>query len=321
MAKKSFISVAILLVVVCGASLFIYWAAGPAATTEQLDLSGIRDFTSPAIQNKAAPPQELTVVSYNIGYASGDKNNRPAKLTEAEVRENLDKMILELQPLGADIIALQEVDFGAKRTHDIDQLEYLARGLNLAHAAFVVTWNKRYVAWPYWPPMTQFGRMVSGQAVLSRYPIIDQQLFPFKKPPENAWWYNLFYPNRVAQRLTIQFNGEVAIVWNIHLEAFKAGTRLHQVDKLLGHLNGDSHPYLIVAGDFNSIKGKGEGIQKFMAESALKDSSTKLTFPSWKPDKKIDYVLYKGPQLLEDGVIEGLTASDHLPVWAKFKLN
>ena len=55
MAKKSFISVAILLVVVCGASLFIYWAAGPAATTEQLDLSGIRDFTSPAIQNKAAP--------------------------------------------------------------------------------------------------------------------------------------------------------------------------------------------------------------------------------------------------------------------------
>ncbi len=330
----------ILIIIVFGAAVVaaIYYAAGPALKNGDWDPAGLRQYSSPAISDLTKPPERLKVISYNIGYASGNKNNKAAPLSEQEVRDNLDNMILELQPLNADIIALQEVDLRAQRTFDIDQLQYLARGLNLPYTAYVTTWNKRYVAWPFWPIRAHFGRMVSGQAILSRYPIIDQQTFTFDKPEENPFWYNMFYLDRIAQRVTVQVAEKVAIIWNVHLEAFRQGSRLQQIDKLIDYLNGDSHQNLIVAGDFNSVsnyrkdlsaelqaelKQKQAGIQTFLKETHLRDTSDdaeELTFPSWEPTKKIDFILYKGPRLEKSGAIQGLTASDHLPVWADFKL-
>ena len=46
---------------------------------------------------------------------------------------------------------LQEVDFASQRTHDIDQLHYIAAALGWGFAARVITWECRYVPYPVWP--------------------------------------------------------------------------------------------------------------------------------------------------------------------------
>ena len=236
-----------------------------------------------------------------------------------------------------DILCLQEVDFRAERTLDINQLEYLAKGLDLPYTAYVVVWNKNYLPWPYWPPTAHYGRIVSGQAILSRFPIKSQDIFYFKKPSANAFWYNWFYPDKVVQKVTIQWGKKLLGVWNLHLEAFRREARLEQAKVLIDQFQKQTGSAHIVAGDFNSVSAyrndltaekkakledRGESIQLILEETGLKNVEGKppyFSMPSWDPIKKIDHILYDDFSLqLKQGGNLRLIASDHLPVWAEF---
>ncbi len=296
----------------------------------------------PAAENfRPSPyPNFLKAVTYNIGYASGEKNNLPVKWSEAEIKVNLDRIAEELRKLNPDIIGLQEVDFDSSRTHRINQFEYLAKALQMPYGAYAITWNKRYLPWPYWPPSIQYGRMVSGQAILSRYPIEHQMVLEFSKPAENPFWYNWFYLDRVAEKVRIRVGYQVIYVWNVHLEAFKAATRLNQISLLAEWVQLEANPYKWVLGDFNSIshvkenlpeslkknlEDKGEAIEKFQQSTHLKNAEANsgfLSMPSWDPIKKIDHIFYnpEGWVELASGNVAGVNASDHLPVWSILKM-
>ena len=149
------------------------------------------------------PPRDptLTLVSYNIGYLSGLAN--AALETDVEVsasRASFDanqKMaIAALQAVNPDILAVQEVDLDARRSYGVNQVEALAQGLGLANGAIAINWDKRYVPFPYWPLTQQFGRTLSGQAILSRFPIqnherhvldLQRLLFGSPRPSSGAW--------------------------------------------------------------------------------------------------------------------------------------
>ena len=241
-----------------------------------------------------------------MGYASGKKNNRGALLHKNEVQENLDRMVVALKKLKPDLVFLQEVDFFAERSFDTNQMKFLSQGLSLPYVAYVVNWNKRYVPWPYWPIPQHFGRLVSGQVLLSRYPILQQQILAFPKPEDNPFWYNWFYIDRNLQEITVQVGQKELAAFNIHLEAFSSRARTQQLKTLKQKIRNNPKKYQIVAGDFNLIwSGTGKDpdqakrhrklLEGFRSGSGLKlagDSPGHLTFPSWEPRKGIDFIFF-----------------------------
>lgn len=320
------------------ATLFILYAAAPAVHEDELANQKIITYLEYRNAEAIPYPRNLKVVSYNIGYASGDKNSRPILLSYREVMSNLAAMVKALSPLDADLLCLQEVDLYSERSLNIDQLDYLAKGLKLPYVAYVIVWNKRYLPWPYWPPTGQFGRIVMAQAVLSRYPIVAQERLLFKKPSENAFWYNWFYPDKAAQKLTIQLGDKTLYLWNIHLEAFRPQARLEQAEELIDYISQEPRAPKLIAGDFNSVsvfrpdlaaariqelEDRGEALRKILHTLGFHNAeaaSPVYSFPSWDPLKKIDHVLYNYDFTLEKSGNLNLTASDHLPVWAEFSL-
>lgn len=333
MKKAISFSLILLLFALGGILVFLAFASRPGVPESVFPNQAIIEFHFAS--KSPDPPRPLTVVTYNIGYASGEKNNQGSVLTKKEVEENLKSMIDKLLPLKPDLVFLQEVDFFSHRTFEVNQMEALAKGLGLPFAAYGITWNKRYLPWPYWPPQRQFGKVVSGQVVLSRYPLADQTIHTLPKPADNPFWYNWFYLNRIIQSLKVQV-GETSIpILNVHLEAFSESNKSTQLQELAQWI----HPYLpgpvLLAGDFNLIwQGRGEPpedatqhhrlLENFIQTTGLKLASpdtSPLTFPSWQPVKQIDLIFYSPQFKLQSAeTLNGLTASDHLPVEAVLQL-
>lgn len=296
----------VLLVILAGIALLIYWARGPQVSEKQFPSSQVINYKNYESNARRSIPDRLTVVTYNMGFASADKNNKPVKLVEEEIRANLDAMVAELQKLKPDLIFLQEVDFNAARTFGIDQMRYLVEGLEMPFAAYVITWNRRYLPWPFWPPSVHYGRMLSGQAVLSRFPIQGQSAIRFEKPASNPFWYNWFYLDRIAQRVSLTVGDDTWNVWNLHLEAFDPSAREQQFKQVIQAIRKDTRA-VIAAGDYNEQKA-----------DVLQDFGQKIGFSSY--GHYLDYIFFAdGLDVVEKGY-QDIEASDHWPVWARFKV-
>lgn len=313
----------------------ITWAASPYRSFE----SSIEILSDPS-QVQSLGQVKLRVMTYNMGYASGSTNNKGINLTHEEVIQNLDQMIQEIKEINPDVLALQEVDFDAHRTVSIDQLKYLAQALGYPFSARVVTWNKKYLPWPYWPLSRNYRHVVGGQAVLSRYPLSEQRVFQFQKPAHNAFWYNWFYPEKVIQKVKIKVSEKNLSVWNVHLEAFEDDSNLTQLKSLGGQMRATLPD--VVLGDFNAPTGyrlkesdepdakeaslilRHDAFQEMLHMTqflnAEKSGSMGFTIPSWNPNKKIDHILLKSGFKFENAGIGKNQGSDHLPVWADMTL-
>ncbi|HBF13938.1 MAG TPA: hypothetical protein DDW49_11230 [Deltaproteobacteria bacterium] len=311
-------------------SASIFWAASPNGLAfEESGLITEKEFEAPLPQ-----PQSLKIITYNIGYASGITNNQAIHWPREEIEKNLNEIAQNLKKENADIIGLQELDFDSKRTHGINQMEFLQQALKLPYAAYVITWNKRYLPWPYWPVKIHYGRMVSGQAVLSRYPITKQDILAYPKPASNAFWYNWFYLDRKVQKLNIQIKEKNISLWHAHLEAFDPKTCLEQAQALSQNIQKENLTHSLLIGDLNSVsfvkiplsspfnKGGKRGIleeRKQALEWILNNTSLKnaeeepfYTMPSWEPIKKIDHILH-GPGFTAQNISSfSSLASDHL---------
>ena len=315
------------------ASGFIAWAASPYKNVE----SSLEIFSvpSPAL----TLPAKLRVMTYNMGYASGATNNKGINLTHEQVIQNLEQMIREIREIDPDVLALQEVDFDAHRTARVDQFKYLAEHLGYPFGARAITWNKKYLPWPYWPLSRNYRHVVGGQAILSRYPLSEQWVFAFQKPAANQFWYNWFYPEKVIQKVKLKLGEQTYKIWNVHLEAFDDDANLTQLELFSYHIKL-AQP-VVVLGDFNAPTGyqikksdepddREESLLARQAAFKLLLQNTqylnaetldsKFTIPSWNPDKKIDHILIKPEWKFENAGIGKNQGSDHLPVWADIVL-
>lgn len=328
---KIFLGLLLLLLAALGG--FIFYAIQPGLPENQFASSAVIEFKEYAARSLANAPSQLKVATYNIGYGSSDKNNLGDILTRDEVEKNLAQMAAELKKHNFDIIALQEVDFYAKRSFDIDQFRFLAKALEMPYGAYIVTWNKKYIAWPYWPISQHFGRVVSGQAVLSRFPIVSQTTRVLPKPENNPFWYNWFYLERILQKNQIKVGEVQWSLFNVHLEAFDAQRRLDQLLILAQEVNHAPAKTRWVLGDFNLASFTAAGatpeeadttgaLKKFAQSTDLQMAETGqffLSMPAVDPVKKIDHIFFPQPFRLQTaGNIPDLLASDHLAVWAEF---
>lgn len=269
------------------------------------------------------------IVTYNIGYLSGMTNNLPVAKPQSLFDDNLEKVKRILKPIPIDILAFQEIDFASARSFDVDQQLEIAK-TGFPHIAQTVNWDKRYLPFPEWPISMHFGRIYSGQSVMSKFSIISQKRIVLKRVASASFFRDAFYLERLAQVVKIEINKQILVVINVHLEAFNQPTRIKQTKYIAELYNSykDDYPTLLV-GDFNSDpKFKNASILAILdipniGNAIFTANEYPNTFNSVKPYKRLDYIFYNKNFIEEVNsrvITEMGQASDHLPVMMTFKL-
>jgi endonuclease/exonuclease/phosphatase family metal-dependent hydrolase len=253
----------------------------------------------PAWQAYARPDRHLRLMTYNTHGCSGmDGRVSPRRIARA-IREQM-----------PDIVALQEVDLGRRRSRAEDQAAIIAREVGL-HAVFC-------------PTVTR-GDEHYGHALLSHWPIevVKRARLPFDP---RGWWDE----PRAAIWARVQVGGVMVNVVTTHL-GLGIRERELQMNALLGpEWIGpilDQEP-VILCGDFNMLPGS---LPYRLATQRLRDVQLAAeghkpvnTFSSLKPLLRIDHMFlsqhFDAQSIV--AVRNDLTrvASDHLPLLAELRV-
>jgi endonuclease/exonuclease/phosphatase family metal-dependent hydrolase len=271
----------------------------------------------------------FSIVTYNIGYLSGMTNNLPIAKSKDLFDKNLQKVLKETKKIHPDIISFQEIDYNASRSYHINQEEEIAN-LGYSFRAKAINWDKRYLPFPYWPVSLHFGKVVSGQSIISKYPLKEQQRIVLPRVADAPFYRDAFYLERLAQVVKVVLNGKDVVLINIHLEAFEKETRVQQFQEVLKIFNQykDNYPTILL-GDFNA-KAQDENavVQKIFARKDIGNAAFDInnlgnTFDTKDPYERIDYIFYtkNSIEYISGKVLNDFEqASDHLPVFMEFKL-
>ena len=310
-----------LLVLVVG---FYFWASSPTLnSTEYSKLSKIDGFKSPINDTV------FSIMTYNIGYLSGMTNNRAIAKPKELFDKNLEKVLVETKKVNPDIIAFQEIDYNASRSYNINQEQEIIN-LGYGYSATAINWDERYVPFPYWPISMHFGKVVSGQSILSKYPLKNHERVVLERVANAPFYRDAFYLERLAQVAIVTLGGKDVVLINIHLEAFDGNTRTNQFQEVVSIFNRYKEKYpTILLGDFNSrARDTNAVVQQLFAiddigNAAFTKENPENTFDTKSPFERIDYIFYtkntieciSGKVVTEFG-----ESSDHLPVYMEFRL-
>jgi endonuclease/exonuclease/phosphatase family metal-dependent hydrolase len=257
-------------------------------------LLGTLTFAIPAERLRASSStgkKTLRVMTYNIHVGVGmDKKLDLQRISEVINAEH------------PDLVGLQEVDRGVKRTEGKDEIAELAK---LTAMNYAFAHNLDYQGGQY------------GVAILSRFPIkeIDHRKYENRREAER----------RGMIRVEIEFAGRTINFVTTHLDYQFEDGRVFETEQMLKFLEGVRGP-LIVVGDFNDEPG-GDAYKLMLTgfEDAwiiAKIKEPGLTYPADKPVKRIDYVFTGSSDNLAVKRLKVIStlASDHLPVVADIQI-
>ena len=308
----------------CVVLFWFFWASSPT-----MDAKAYSKLMTNQYPTEVERDAVFSIVTFNIGYLSGMTNNRPLAKPKALFDTNLQKVLREVKAVNPDIIALQEIDFNAARSYHVDQQNEISKlGYNYVFEA--INWDENYVPFPYWPIKMHFGKVVSGQSVLSKYPLKAAQRIVLDRVENAAFYRDAFYLDRLAQVVKVVLNGQEVVLISVHLEAFDKETRVQQFSQILKLFQLYKRKYpTILLGDFNSrARDKSAAIQRLFAmptvgNAAFIPNSIDNTFDTKDPHKRIDYIFYtkNSIEYITGSVLHQFEqVSDHLPVEMQFKL-
>ena len=236
----------------------------------------------------------IRVLVYNI-HAGKDTGGR----------DNLADVAALIRTTDADVILLQEVDRGTRRSGNIDQLRTLMDATGYAGV---------------------FGRSLDydggtyGIAALSKDGFTFDFTSPLQVTPEQTRAGGSHEPRVVLTAVTTTSRGRLQ-TFNTHLDASATDEyRLQEVVQLLLPVRVRMAPEtpVVVGGDFNAEPGSGpikrmldEGLRDAWVECGQGDG---FTFPSTAPVKRIDYLFLSGQLTCSSAQVIDSLASDHRPL-------
>jgi endonuclease/exonuclease/phosphatase family metal-dependent hydrolase len=304
--------------------IFFFWASSPTLELSEYQ-SVIANETKSAQKNDSI----FSIVTYNIGYLSGMTNNLAVESPKEFFDVNMAKVVSEIKKVKPDIMAFQEIDFDASRSYNVNQEEEISK-LGFNYRAQTINWDERYLPFPYWPISMHYGKVVSGQSIISKYPLKEQQRIVLQRVADAPFYRDAFYLERLAQVVKVVLNGKEVVVINIHLEAYEKETRAKQFEEVLAIFNQYKEIYpTILLGDFNArARDENAVVQKIFAMKAIGSAASDMnnlgnTFNSKDPSKRIDYIFYtkNSIEYISGKVLNQFgQASDHLPLEMKFRI-
>lgn len=250
-------------------------------------------------QPAAAVPQELRVMAFNI--AKGFVYEGGGKFAQRQALEaRLDAIAGIIRTANPDIVCLSEIVRECGPC-DIDQVRYLASRTGLTNWAFgeCVSFG------------LPFYRMVSGNAVISRYPLktVANLSLHGRRP------FYVTKNNRRALACSIITPAGALPFWSLHNDSFDRNNNLRQVQQLLAH--PDSQGAFMV-GDFNARPTDPAMLEFQNSARFVGVIDGPHTFPSSAPVRTIDFILAPPTyEVLTHTVIPN-DASDHCAVMTAF---
>lgn len=320
--------------------VFFFWASD--SRIDESEYTNTTEYIAQSLSYSAG--DTLSIMTYNIGYLSGMTNNLAIETNEEFYNNNLNRAVSLFEKYHPTFTGFQEIDYGAARSHEINQLEAIGTAINYHNSAMTVNWDKNYLPFPYWPISAHYGKMLSGQALLSEYTITSNERIVMEKPESNPAYYNAFYIDRLAQVVKVDIGGKELVIINTHLEAWDIPAREKQAKIVLTIYEKYAVDYpVLLVGDFNSIPPvdpnpneyfmndhtmdiiyEGTNIKAAISDNNYLENPKKyLTFDSVEPYQKLDFIFYNSNKIdpIEAEVLSEVgDISDHLPVLFKFVL-
>jgi endonuclease/exonuclease/phosphatase family metal-dependent hydrolase len=252
----------------------------------------------PAAVHQKASDDGLQVVTWNIERGTA-----------------YEAILSELRRLDAEVVILQEVDWNCRRT----QYRHVARDLA---AALEMNW----VAAGEFQEIGE-GRAgapaITGQAILSRFPIEGAGVLRFAAQDRWRWSINPVQPRRGGR---IALTGRTAglMLYNTHIESGgnDALKRRQMAEILLDQSRMTESAPVLIAGDFNNgpLVGSPQlrSLTAAQFDDALGDAARRGPTSAGQPHP-IDWIFGKNLASLRGHIVDTTTASDHFPVFAAFK--
>lgn len=244
----------------------------------------------------------MRLLVYNIAYGTGAPPSLYKHLSTVHryirtPQSHLEQIIDFIEKVDPDVIGLIEVDIGSYRTHFVNQVELIANHLKRYHHSSV-KYSQNHV-----------GRML---------PILRKQANAIltKKKMDGK---NFYFFHRGFKKLIIEADIEGVHFFLVHL-ALQKRVRTLQLKHLVDIVGGKSP--VIIAGDFNTFSGMKE-IREFQKKLGLVNPNKENlpTFPSWQPNKQVDFFLCSKTIEVSRLKIPHVKFSDHLPLILDFDIN
>jgi endonuclease/exonuclease/phosphatase family metal-dependent hydrolase len=227
-----------------------------------------------------APQQRplLRVMTWNIHHARG---------LDGEV--DIDRIAAEIRAAAPDLVALQEVDRGVRRTGGLDIPAALAErtGMQVAFGK-----NIDYQGGDY------------GNAVLTRMPILRQHNHHYQMLRVGE--------QRGLLQVRVVWSGREIELWNTHIDyrPDDSERRLNATEILARQAASDVP--VILCGDFNDLPGSAVHSQLTATfRDSCADDASAFTYPAATPKKRIDWVLLTPSWQVVEASVPETVASDH----------
>ena len=306
------------------------------------------------------PGQSLKAITYNVQYFSGKNHlfwyegGEDERATPEEIDASLQMVADIIADEDPDIIILQEVDDGSKRTDREDQLAELMNRISSDYRCYTSAF---YWKTSYMPHPKVAGSIGQKLAIISKYKIDSAVRYQLPYTPGGLIKRH-YIPKRAVLETRLPVNGKKKpfVLLATHLEVASHGKELMEdqvgrIGEILSALDEEGAPWLM-GGDFNLLPpGQYEDLAKtqqagFRPETEIKPlfdrygevpSLADVTGPNaaWYtmnlndpattgPDRTVDYFFYPESLSLSKSYVRqddlALKASDHLPVICTFTL-
>ena len=226
------------------------------------------DIDSNAVVEKVNVNQELTVVTYNIGFGAysqdytfflddGYDENGDYRIghwskgrSKEEVEFNTNGSIKAVKDLDADFVLLQEVDTNSTRSYHINQDEKFKE--KFASYDHIHCQNFHSAFLPY-PLYDMHGSVQAGLTTFSKYKVQSAERKQYTIADDFS---KLFDLDRCFSVQVLEVNnGKSLYIVNSHMSAYDEGgvirkTQMNELNTFMKAVT-DSGNYLVVGGDFN----------------------------------------------------------------------
>ncbi|TWU12169.1 Endonuclease/Exonuclease/phosphatase family protein [Symmachiella macrocystis] len=240
-----------------------------------------------------ALPGLLSIVTYNIAHGRGAIDDNWQESNAAK-RDRIEQIAQFLAKTNANVVVLNEVDFDSTWSGHQNQAATIA-----AEAGFAYRVEQRNLDFRF-----LYGSWKFGNAILSKYPILDAQVVDL---PPHADWEDWLVGHKRGVVATLQLPDEQRVrVLAVHLEHRREINRVRGAKAIVDVAELLEVP-LIVAGDLNSTPpgfpnarttADGENAMEILQESGLfqwrpraDPTPSDMTYSSTNPVQIIDWIL------------------------------
>lgn len=351
-------SVYTLLTLIIAFASFTYFGNYQPAEIEEMDIYCEQEM--PIL----SPKKSIKILSWNVQYMAGknyvffydklDGSGKDARPSSTDIAITFDEVARIIKDENPDIILLQELDEGSKRTDYENQVKILKDKISKEYGCYTSAFYHKSTFVPH--PMI-LGSVGLKMATYSKFKITKSIRHQLEKIPTNIIMQQ-FNLKRAVLEVHFPVEGEKKpfIAFNTHLDAFAQGydtmeKQVKEVKELLDEKTKKDIPW-IIGGDFNLLPPGRSYSRMEDSEKAYYQEKTELAkifndykgipaiknvesndYAKWfthipngrsdKPDRTIDYVFYSNNIQMGNYYVrqkDTFRISDHLPIIANINI-